>query len=256
MSDGGRTGKAARVREETRGKAAPKKKFYRARAHSNPLNAGNLDATVTPEEFEQRLPEMFLNPEEGAQIDMVDVGCGFGGLVIALSKLYPNNLVLGLEIRAKVCEFVQERVCTERRRSNGKHCANAFALRVNAMKCLPNLFRKGQIKKMFFLFPDPHFKVSNHRRRVITTKLLDEYAYLLKVGGIIYTITDVEELGDWMHEHLEAHPLFEKVSNEELDDDPAAQLLETGTEEGQKVRRNGGTNHRNVYRRINYLESE
>eukprot|EP00963_Diacronema_lutheri_P004455 scaffold338_cov361-Pavlova_lutheri.AAC.15 len=256
MSDGGRTGEAARAREESRGKAAPKKKFYRARAHSNPLNAGNLDATITPDDFDQRLPQMFLNPKEGARVDMVDVGCGFGGLVIGLGKLYPDNLVLGLEIRAKVCEFVQERVRTERRQSNGKICANAFAIRVNAMKCLPNLFRKGQLKKMFFLFPDPHFKVSNHRRRVITVKLLDEYAYLLKVGGIIYTITDVEELGAWMHEHLEAHPLFERLTDEELDRDPAARLLETGTEEGQKVKRNGGTNHRHVYRRIDFSESE
>ena len=26
------------------------------------------------------------------------------------------------------------------------------------MKYLPNFFRKGQLEKMFFLFPDPHFK--------------------------------------------------------------------------------------------------
>ena len=26
------------------------------------------------------------------------------------------------------------------------------------MKYLPNFFRKGQLEKIFFLFPDPHFK--------------------------------------------------------------------------------------------------
>ena len=33
----------------------------------------------------------------------VDVGCGFGGLTVTLAALFPDKLVLGLEIRAKVC---------------------------------------------------------------------------------------------------------------------------------------------------------
>lgn len=49
---------------------------------------------------------------------------------------------------------------------------------------------------------------------------------------------------------LEAHPLFERVSEEELESDPAAQLLLQGTEEGQKVSRNGGKTWRHVYRRL------
>ena len=45
---------------------------------------------------------------------------------------------------------------------------------------------------------DPHFKGANHRRRIIQTSLLAEYAYCLAPGGLLYTITDVEELGEWM----------------------------------------------------------
>jgi tRNA (guanine-N7-)-methyltransferase len=51
-------------------------------------------------------------------------------------------------------------------------------------------------------------------------------------------------------EKLDAHPLFERVSEEELEDDAAAQLLLQGTEEGQKVARNGGKTWRHVYRRV------
>lgn len=39
-------------------------------------------------------------------VRFVDVGCGFGGLTIALATLYPDRLVLGLEIRAKVLECI------------------------------------------------------------------------------------------------------------------------------------------------------
>lgn len=34
--------------------------------------------------------------------------------------------------------------------------------------------------------------------------------------GLVYTITDVLELHDWMCTHFERHPLFERVSLEEL----------------------------------------
>ena len=44
---------------------------------------------------------------------------------------------------------------------------------------------------------DPHFKAANHRRRIIQRTLLAEYAYLLRPGGLLYTITDVEDLGNW-----------------------------------------------------------
>jgi len=45
---------------------------------------------------------------------------------------------------------------------------------------------------------DPHFKVANHRRRIIQPSLLTEYAHIMAPGGWVYTITDVPELGEWM----------------------------------------------------------
>ena len=47
--------------------------------------------------------------------------------------------------------------------------------------------------------------------------LLAEYAYVLKENvGLIYTITDVFDLHEWMVSHLQAHPLFQRLSQEEL----------------------------------------
>lgn len=45
---------------------------------------------------------------------------------------------------------------------------NASVIRANAMKHLPNFFEKGQLSKIFFLFPDPHFKRSKHKARIVT----------------------------------------------------------------------------------------
>ena len=51
-------------------------------------------------------------------------------------------------------------------------------------------------------------------------------------------------------EKLEAHPMFERISDEELESDPAAGLLTEASEEGQKVARNKGDTHRAVFRRL------
>lgn len=90
------------------------------------------------------------------------------------------------------------------------------------MKLLPHFFQKASIEKMFFLFPDPHFKKRKNKWRIVSHELLAEYAYLLKVNqGIVYTITDVEEVYHWTVEKFNGHPLFEQIPNEEMKDDPA-----------------------------------
>lgn len=232
----------------------PRKRFYRARAHSNPLSDSHFSFPIAPSEVDYSLhyPQLSTSSTDGhdlRKIEFADIGCGFGGLLISLSTIFPGTLMIGMELRDKVTEYVKERILALRTTNPGQY-QNISVVRTNSMKYIPNYFEKGQLKKMFFLFPDPHFKEKNHRRRVISTYLLDEYAYVLAVGGIVYTITDVEELGQWMKSCLEDHPLFEALTSEELEADPVVKLLCTATEEGQKVARNGGQTYQAVYRRI------
>ncbi|GFQ00341.1 tRNA (guanine-n(7)-)-methyltransferase [Phtheirospermum japonicum] len=226
----------------------PRKRFYRARAHSNPLSDSHFPVPISPSQFDYTVhyPE---KSDGSKKIEFADIGCGFGGLLISLSTLFPEKLMIGMELRDKVTEYVKERVLALRASNPGQY-ENVSVVRTNSMKYIPNYFEKGQLSKMFFLFPDPHFKEKNHRRRVISPHLLDEYAYVLRVGGIIYTITDVEELGEWMKACLDGHPLFEVVSGDEILADPVVKLLSTATEEGQKVARNDGETFRAVFRRV------
>ena len=129
--------------------------------------------------------------QEPPLVRFADVGCGFGGLLVRLSPLFPNDLAVGMEIRDKVSQYVKERCVALRKESPGSF-ENISCIRTNSMKYLPNFFKKAQLTKLFFLFPDPHFKTANHRRRIIQRSLLSEYAYTLAVGGVMYTITDVE----------------------------------------------------------------
>jgi tRNA (guanine-N7-)-methyltransferase len=109
----------------------------------------------------------------------------------------------------------------------------------------------AQLTKMFFLFPDPHFKARKHKARIVSSTLLAEYAYVLAPGGILYTITDVEPLHLWMVKHLDAFPLFERMDNdgEELKNDPCVKVIKESTEEGKKVTRNGGKKYFAAFKR-------
>lgn len=82
------------------------------------------------------------------------------------------------------------------------------------------------------------------------TTLLAEYAYILQPGGILYTVTDVKDLHEWMKSHLDRHPLFKKIPNEDLVDDPVLESARTSTEEGKKVERNKGDKWIACYTRL------
>lgn len=180
--------------------------------------------------------------------------------------MFPNLhslTITGMEIRVQVTQYVQDRIAALRATSTDPaKCTssstapalyqNVSVVRANAMKFLPNFFSKHSLSALFFLFPDPHFKARKHKARIISPTLLAEYAYVLRAGGIIYTITDVHDLHEWMKTHLEAFPLFESVTELELRQQGHGPILDAiyhSTEEGRKVERNGGEKWLACFRR-------
>ncbi|KAK0673044.1 putative methyltransferase-domain-containing protein [Cercophora samala] len=254
----------------------PRKKFYRQRAHANPFSDHQLvypphpdqmdwstlyPAYVAPEESQPEAnPSATTTEEEETpvkvkkltqDVEVADIGCGFGGLLIALAPVMPQTLVLGLEIRVSVTQFVEDRIKVLRRQNEESRAyQNVSVLRANTMKFLPNFFRQGQLSKIFICFPDPHFKARKHKQRIVSTTLNSEYAYAVRPGGIVYTITDVPDLHGWMVQHFEAHPMFERVGVEEQEGDPCVEIMRNATEEGKKVERNKGEKFVALFRRL------
>ncbi|KAK4687290.1 tRNA (guanine-N7-)-methyltransferase, partial [Tremellales sp. Uapishka_1] len=228
--------------------SAPQKRWYRQRAHANVFVDHILDYPARPSEMDWQPHFPAFYPSPTAKVEWADVGCGFGGLLTALAPLFPETLMLGMEIRVSVTHYVNDRILALRQNQQLAEPAekqqggyqNVSVIRANSMKHMPNFFEKGQLSKIFFLFPDPHFKIRKQKARIITTSLLAEYAYVLKPGGILYTVTDVKDLHEWMAMHLHKHPLFEYIPTEALANDVCLNHARGSTEEGQKVERNGG----------------
>lgn len=208
------------------------KREFRARAHSNPLNDGLFNPPHHPDELPM---DKFFVSAPTDRVVWCDIGCGYGGLLASLSAAFPNKTMLGLEIRDRVAEFCRRRVLEMRTDYAGEY-GNVFFERTNAMKFLPNYFNKGSLEKMFFCYPDPHFKKKKNRQRIISSQLLDEYAYVLREGdGIAYIVTDVDELFDWMVERFEKHALFERRCQQEHEADIVSKFVRDMTDEAQRV---------------------
>ena len=216
------------------------------------------------------------------RVEIADIGCGFGGLLFALAPRFPQTLILGtlshirckvslsyhfadlfpgMELRTSVTEFVQEKIKAMRQQyisnkgssstlSPNESYRNIACIRNNAMKFLPNFFYRGQLSKIFLCFPDPHFKARKHKARIVSATLTAEYAYVLRDGGIVYTITDVEDLHLWMKGHFLSCPLFKALDEKELETDECVKVMKTETEEGKKVERNGGIKYVACFRRL------
>lgn len=226
-------------------------------------------------------------PRMKKQVEIADIGCGFGGLLFALAPKMPDTLILGMlpsfpqhhahpsplpspsiharplqsqpppsnplapgmEIRTSVTQFVVDKAHALRAQHPSQY-QNVSCMRTNSMKFLPNFFARAQLSKIFLCFPDPHFKARKHKARIVSATLNSEYAFVLRPGGIVYTITDVEDLHLWMVGHFEAHAAFERVGDEEVEADECVAVMRSETEEGKKVERNKGKKFVALFRRL------
>ncbi|OII74430.1 tRNA-methyltransferase family protein [Cryptosporidium andersoni] len=252
----------------------PQKKFYRQRAHCNPLADNFMIHPISPNYIDWTLhypnylnteyqKVLYLNTKKYPinygnkvcdhqnttyNVKILDIGCGYGGLLVWLSTQFPNKLSLGLEIREKVTNYVGERILAMQQ--NGR-ARNISVIKTNAMKYLPNYIKKHQLEKIFICFPDPHFKKRNWRRRIISYSIIPLYWYLLQQDGLLYVVSDVLEYFEWTINVLKKFSdLFERVPDIELKSDPCIDAIKTNTEEAKKVERSNSPSYECVFRRL------
>ena len=219
----------------------------RTRPHRNPLAENEDEHPLYPQEVVARLPEMYPGAKADKRIEFADIGCAFGGMLFSIAPMFPDTMMVGLEIRSKVIDFARSKALEMRTNANPEaghhHFNNVWFEQLNVMKYGSNYFEKGQLSKLFFCYPDPHWKKKNIRRRIISPTLVHEYAYWLRVGGLLYTVTDVEDLENWMIACLDGCPLFRRLTDEELDNIPnhpqLLELVRSSSEDAQRTQRKG-----------------
>ena len=128
--------------------------------------------------------------------------------------LPPTMNYLGLEIRPGVSQYAQNRV--EKRGLSGKLSFVGCNANVDLDRLLSlyneaavddeegdddgDVERSNELKFVSIQFPDPHFKKSHTKRRVVTPALVTTLAKFMSQGGVVFLQSDIKEALEAMRE--------------------------------------------------------
>lgn len=112
----------------------------------------------------------------------LEIGMGKGNFIINMAKAFPNVNFIGLErnrtILVKALKKIQE-----------ENIANIRIISNDAQKLL-DIFKKGELDKIFLNFSDPWPKNKHFKRRLTYRSFLDLYDIILKKDSVIEFKTD------------------------------------------------------------------
>lgn len=128
------------------GSRKPQKKY--SQGLSNPLS-DHCSTTQSPDRWDYASLYTERALGQGGVVTFADIGCGYGGLLVNLSKLFPGKSGPRHGDQSQSSDYVVDRDQSSAR-VNPASTAISPASKGNAMKYLP-CFAKGQLEKMFFL---------------------------------------------------------------------------------------------------------
>ncbi|PRW58022.1 tRNA (guanine-N(7)-)-methyltransferase isoform A [Chlorella sorokiniana] len=163
----------------------------RVRQHVNPLKRELQIPTDAPE-----WSQVYDQPERPI---VLDLGCGYGRFLLALTQAMPGHNMLGLEIREPIIERANrwaEHLQLQR---------SVLFLRGNATITLEHTLADypGSLDLVCVQFPDPHFKARHKKRRTVQKQTVEAVARLMPPGGRVFLQSDVLEAAEHMRDTFE-----------------------------------------------------
>ena len=117
----------------------------------------------------------------------IEVGMGKGQFLMELARRNPQVNYLGIEMYDSVLLRALQRM------AEIDELPNLLFMREDA-RLLPEIFRKGEVEKIYLNFSDPWPKARHARRRLTSREFLSRYEQVLPSGGKIEFKTDNTEL--------------------------------------------------------------
>ncbi len=164
----------------------------------------------------------------------VEIGPGLGEFLEFVAKHQPDWNFFAVE-RSRA------RAATVRRRIDAARLTNARVLSAPA-ECVLAILRDSSVDRFYIQFPDPWWKRRHKRRRLMTPQLATQLCRVLRPGGAIEFITDVEEYYDVGRAALRSERRLIEIST-----DPE---LQTATSFARKAIKRGWKLHAATYRKL------
>lgn len=172
-----------------------------------PLQHAILSPELVPEDYFRPLELESIFPRH-APID-VDLGCGDGSFLLAISQRNPARNFLGLE-------RLVGRTRIACRKISHAGITNARVLRVESSYAVAHLFPPGTISSFYLLFPDPWPKRRHHQRRLVNEAFLDSIFRALDRDGLFVVATDHRDYFDHINQVANQSKKFSSELPEEL----------------------------------------
>ncbi len=115
----------------------------------------------------------------------LEIGCGKGQFLAAMSQLHPEIGYLGMETQREVCYYAVKKL-----RGRNPQCPD------HPRRCGPSagVVRTREVDQIFLNFSDPWPKARHAKRRLTYRTFLAEYKKILKPGGHLRFKTDNDDL--------------------------------------------------------------
>jgi tRNA (guanine-N7-)-methyltransferase len=146
---------------------------------------------------EQLSPYLLAVPDPPAPLDWravfgndhpveVEVGSGKGLFLVTAATACPGVNFLGVEIVRKYQLFTATRLAK-------RGLANVRVVQADARPFLRDCVPAASVQAVHVYFPDPWWKKRHWKRRVFTAEFAAECASVLRSGGRLHAVTDVEQ---------------------------------------------------------------
>jgi tRNA (guanine-N7-)-methyltransferase len=162
----------------------------------------------TIKDIECTVPEVMRRTGEGRLINLeksydsdkwksplrLEIGCGKGAFISGLSKKYPNDRLLALELAPDVMLMAMEKC-------DALGCNNVKFYRCDAT-IVDTLLPENSVDFLYLNFSDPWPKARTAKRRLTAVQFLEKYKKILKPDARIYFKTDNRPLFDFSLEQF------------------------------------------------------
>jgi tRNA (guanine-N7-)-methyltransferase len=135
----------------------------------------------------------------------LEIGFGAGEHLIEQAKANPDVGVVG-------CEPFLNGVAAALAGLEREHLSNVRLRRGDA-QALVEAAPDGFFSRVFILYPDPWPKRRHHKRRVVGVGMIEALARVMRGGGELRFVTDIDDYAGWTLKRFLASPHFRWTAN-------------------------------------------
>lgn len=117
---------------------------------------------------------------------VLDVGCGHGDFLLEFAPKNPDILYVGIEIWRKRAHKTAHRL-------HKRNIANYRVIVAPGEVALRSFFPNGSVDELHVNFPEPWLRERYFKHRIWRPSFLIETMRVLKPGGVVNLVTDIEE---------------------------------------------------------------